>query len=138
MCLAENVYYTDCGCWEGHHVRWECPKAALAGAGCPDVSCSGVLRRHGRCLACRRREHQQKTLSTPQCAPLAGDGDLYRVSLLGEMLRRVIIRSEEATWSSGTDSGRDVAGADAAGGVSNSPPQFDAVFRTESTAWHHE
>ncbi|KAK1987158.1 hypothetical protein LZ30DRAFT_554283, partial [Colletotrichum cereale] len=56
MCLAEHIYYINCGCWEGRHIRWECPRGAGA---CPDVECSGVFRKRGCCLVCERRQAQQ-------------------------------------------------------------------------------
>ncbi|KAK2027742.1 hypothetical protein LX32DRAFT_729210 [Colletotrichum zoysiae] len=61
MCLAEHIYYINCGCWEGRHIRWQCPRGSAHGAGaCPEVVCSGVFRKWGRCLVCQRRQAQQR------------------------------------------------------------------------------
>ncbi|KAK2057629.1 hypothetical protein LY76DRAFT_497910, partial [Colletotrichum caudatum] len=61
MCLAEHIYYINCGCWEGRHIRWQCPRGSPHGAGaCPEVVCSGVFRKRGRCLVCQRRQAQQR------------------------------------------------------------------------------
>ncbi|KAK2012618.1 hypothetical protein LZ32DRAFT_628756 [Colletotrichum eremochloae] len=61
MCLAEHIYYINCGCWKGWHIRWQCPRGNPRGAGaCPDVECSGVFRKWGRCLVCQRRQAQQR------------------------------------------------------------------------------
>ncbi|OHE95542.1 hypothetical protein CORC01_09132 [Colletotrichum orchidophilum] len=87
MCLAENVYYVDCGCWQGHHICWECPKR-VPGAGavhCPDLSCSGVYRQPGKCLVCRRREIQQRTVFPLSSPPLSSSSPLPpRPSKLGK------------------------------------------------------
>ncbi|KAK2000167.1 hypothetical protein LX36DRAFT_545300, partial [Colletotrichum falcatum] len=65
MCLAEHIYYITCGCWEGRHISWLCPRGNLRGAGaCPDVECSGVFRKWGRCLVCERRQAQQRRVLT--------------------------------------------------------------------------
>ncbi|KAK2037537.1 hypothetical protein LZ31DRAFT_447792, partial [Colletotrichum somersetense] len=61
MCLAEHIYYINCGCWEGRHIRWQCPRGSPHGAGaCPEVVCSGVFRKWGRCLVCQRRQAQKR------------------------------------------------------------------------------
>lgn len=66
MCLAENIYHIACGCWQGHHIRHPCPRKPHPHPrhpnSCPDLSCSGVFRQPGKCLACRRREAQHRNL----------------------------------------------------------------------------
>ncbi|KAJ0159856.1 hypothetical protein CTA2_8992 [Colletotrichum tanaceti] len=101
MCLAENIYYILCGCWDGRHIRWECPRRG----DCPDVECSGVFRKPGRCLVCeRRRTHQMRVLCPPhffprkQHASVATDDDDddddddfdYNLMFLREMLRQTL------------------------------------------------
>ncbi|WQF88989.1 hypothetical protein CDEST_14003 [Colletotrichum destructivum] len=93
MCLAENIYYPQCGCWDGRHIRWECPRSGA----CPDVECSGVFRKSGRCLVCeRRRSHQRRAFRPPyfpqkQHAFVATDDDYdYNLMLLREVLRQTL------------------------------------------------
>ncbi|GKT52579.1 uncharacterized protein ColSpa_12760 [Colletotrichum spaethianum] len=91
MCLAENIYYINCGCWEGQHIRWVCPRGGPRGGACPDVECAGVFRKWGRCLACERRHTQQRQ----QRQVLVGDDEGHDVKSYSEM----DTRGEELTVS---------------------------------------
>ncbi|GKT90578.1 hypothetical protein Ct61P_08428 [Colletotrichum tofieldiae] len=131
MCLAENIYYVNCGCWEGQHIRWECPRSSPRGGTCPDVECSGVFRKWGRCLVCERRQAQQQ-----QHALVAGDRDDEdgKVTLLREVLRQILGATEESTQSDETiGSLGDVhAGRDAALGLVSSR----GAGPGDGAAWH--
>ncbi|KZL78899.1 hypothetical protein CI238_07064 [Colletotrichum incanum] len=132
MCLAENIYYVDCGCWEGQHIRWECPRSGPRGGACPDVECSGVFRKWGRCLVCERRQTQQQQ----QHALIAGDhnDDDVKVTLLREVLRQILgvsddsAQSDETIASLGDGQARKTADI---GLVSS-----QGAGRNDSTAWH--
>ncbi|KAK7444425.1 hypothetical protein Landi51_08602 [Colletotrichum acutatum] len=136
MCLAENIYHIACGCWQGHHISHPChkqrytprsPNDSLGGDDvCPDLSCSGVFRQPGKCLVCRRREAQQRSVFPLPLPPLTpppsppsqpsyarttrrGNGEdedddessrRVRIALLAEVLRRaVVIRGGEGDGS---------------------------------------
>lgn len=63
MCLAENLYYPDCGCWGGHEVISPCiRRPGGAGGECRELVVQGVLRKSGPCLPCQRKKRPQLTL----------------------------------------------------------------------------
>lgn len=107
MCLAENVYHVACGCWQGHHISHPCykqrstprsrsPNDSSGGDDvCPDLSCSGVFRQPGKCLVCRRREAQQRSVfplppppPTPTPSPPPPPHPTYtRTTAIGQGIR---------------------------------------------------
>ncbi|KAK1589691.1 uncharacterized protein LY79DRAFT_590977 [Colletotrichum navitas] len=87
MCLAEHIYYINCGCWEGRHIRWQCPRGSFRGAGaCPDVECSGVFRKWGRCLVCQRRQAQERRQQQHVLVTGTDNDSHTAVALLRELL----------------------------------------------------
>ncbi|WDK20637.1 hypothetical protein CGRA01v4_11924 [Colletotrichum graminicola] len=87
MCLAEHIYYINCGCWEGRHIRWQCPRGSPRGAGaCPDVECSGVFRKWGRCLVCQRRQAQERRQQQHVFVTGTDHGSHTAAALLRELL----------------------------------------------------
>ncbi|KAK1964759.1 hypothetical protein LY78DRAFT_659037 [Colletotrichum sublineola] len=87
MCLAEHIYYINCGCWKGWHIRWQCPRGNPRGAGaCPDVECSGVFRKWGRCLVCQRRQAQQRRQQQHVLVTRAENASDISVTFLHELI----------------------------------------------------
>ncbi|KAL0942225.1 uncharacterized protein CTRU02_200111 [Colletotrichum truncatum] len=139
MCTAENIYHTTCGCWSGFHVIWECPKASLGP--CPDIVSSGVLRKPGKCLTCRRRcEWHQKVLPPSASPTLASDHAVDdRLKLLSEMMRRALETPARVSASRAEEPGNRVDGnRDARPSKAQSEIGDDGVFKTLSTAWHQQ
>ncbi|KAK2730561.1 hypothetical protein CKAH01_02389 [Colletotrichum kahawae] len=146
MCTAENIYYTTCGCFSGHHITWLCPRSTItpgAGTICPAIDAQGVLRRPGKCLPCRRRDWQQQVLERllplPD-APPSVDSVSDRLTLLSAMIRRAVENSNaNSNGKTEGEKGKDGQGKDEPGVVAEESTRDEVqqeVVETDSTAWH--
>ncbi|KAF9882343.1 hypothetical protein CkaCkLH20_00379 [Colletotrichum karsti] len=160
MCTAENIYYTTCGCFSGHHVIWACPKStaiSLSGASCPDTIPEGVFRRQGKCLPCRRRDWQQEVLTRSGELPLTGDVVSDRLTILSEVMRRAMEgaskKKNETGQETGQETGHTEINAEAGGAKAEEKTSVSVAgdgsiltdreektdehhFETECTSWH--